>query len=51
MPHPLPPVKPPLVIEGELAERHIAARIAIERLSVAATTVPSLAWFLYGFVR
>ena len=51
VPHPLPPANPPLVIEGELLDRHVAATIAVERLSVATLTVPSLTWFLYGFVR
>jgi Fic family protein len=39
------------VVEGELFAKHVAATIAVERLSVAAVTVPSLTWFLYGFVR
>jgi Fic family protein len=51
VPHPLPPERPPLVVEGELFAKHVAATIAVERLSVAAVTVPSLTWFLYGFVR
>lgn len=51
IPHPLPPAQPPLVIDGELSEKHVAAMIAVERLSVAGVTVPSLTWFLYGFVR
>lgn len=51
IPHPLPPVNPPLVIEGELLDRHVAATIALERLSVATLTVPSQTWFLYGFIR
>ena len=51
IPNPLPPANPPLAIDGALAAKHVAAMIAIERLSVAAMTVPSLTWFLYGFVR
>jgi Fic family protein len=51
VPHPLPPAKPTLVIEGELLDKQVAATIAVERLSVAAVTVSSLTWFLYGFVR
>lgn len=51
IPNPLPPANPPLSIDGDLASKHLAAMIAIERLSVAAMTVPSLTWFLYGFVR
>lgn len=46
VPHPLPPAKPPLVIEGSLSDKHIAATIAIQRLSVAGMTVPSPGWFL-----
>lgn len=51
VPHPLPPVDPPLVIEGELADRHAAALAAIELLRVAGAMVPDPGWFLYGFVR
>ncbi|MFM8224440.1 MAG: Fic family protein, partial [Planctomycetaceae bacterium] len=51
LPYPLPPAQPPLVIDGELFEKHLAATIALERLSVAAVTIPSLTWFIYGFVR
>lgn len=51
LPHPLPPAKPPLAIEGERAELHVAALTALARLSVAGSMVPSTDWFLYGFVR
>ena len=51
VPAPLPPKKPAIVIDGTLGDKHIAAIIAMERLGVASTTVPSLTWFLYGFVR
>ncbi len=51
VPYPLPPVKPAVVIDSDLTGRLIAATIGIERLAVASTTVPSLTWFLYGFVR
>lgn len=51
VPHPLPPADPPLVIEGELAERHAAALAAVGRLRVAGAMVPDPGWFLYGFVR
>lgn len=40
-----------LEVAGPLAERHYAATAAVARLNVAAQTVPSLQWFLYGFVR
>jgi Fic family protein len=51
IPHPLPPAKPPLEIEGEIAGLHAAAQTALARLGVAAAIVPSTDWFLYGFVR
>jgi Fic family protein len=51
LPHPLPPAKPPLRVEGELAGLHAAAVAAVGRLGVAAAMVPSANWFLYGFVR
>ena len=51
VPHPLPPRKPPLLIEGQLAELHIGALAAVERLAIAGSMVPSANWFLYGFVR
>uniref|UniRef100_A0A7C4LL05 Fic family protein n=1 Tax=Schlesneria paludicola TaxID=360056 RepID=A0A7C4LL05_9PLAN len=51
VPYPLPPKDPPLEIAGKLLERHLAAAAAVERLNVAAATVPSTEWFLYGFVR
>lgn len=51
VPRPLPPARPVLRIEGELAERHAAAVAAIGRLEIAGTMVPSPDWFLYGFVR
>ena len=51
IPHPLPPRRPVLRIEGRLAEGHDRAVAAIGRLEVAAAMVPNAAWFLYGFVR
>lgn len=51
VPHPLPPVGPPLAIEGDLADRHAAAVAAIRLLRVAGAMVPDPGWFLYGFVR
>jgi Fic family protein len=51
VPHPLPPKRPVLRIEGELAERHAEAVAAVGRLEVAGAMVPSPNWFLYGFVR
>jgi len=51
VPHPLPPKRPILRVEGELAERHAEAASAVSRLEVAGAMVPSPDWFLYGFVR
>ena len=51
VPHPLPPTRPVLRIEGELADLHAEAVAAIGRLEIAGTMVPSPDWFLYGFVR
>ncbi|MBX3323124.1 MAG: Fic family protein [Phycisphaeraceae bacterium] len=51
VPHPLPPADPPLMIEGDLAERHAAAVAAMNLLRVAGAMVPDPGWFLYGFVR
>ncbi len=51
VPHPLPPKRPVLRIEQELAERHAEAQAAVSRLGVAGAMVPSPNWFLYGFVR
>lgn len=51
LPHPLPPKRPPLAIEGELARLHGGAMASLGRLAVAGAMVPSPNWFLYGFVR
>src|SRR5262245_32779282 len=51
IPRPLPPNRPPLVLEGALAQLHTDAVAAIGRLDVAGAMVPSPNWFLYGFVR
>ncbi len=51
IPHPLPPARPPLKVEGQIAALHAAAQTALARLGVAAAMVPSTDWFLYGFVR
>jgi Fic family protein len=50
-PLPLPPARPPLTIDGPLAELHASAQTELARLAVAGTLVPSPDWFLYGFVR
>lgn len=51
LPFPLPPRNPPLTIDGRLAERLRAAEQALARLDLAGEMVPSVDWFLYGFVR
>jgi Fic family protein len=51
VPHPLPPNRPALRIDGHLVPLHADALAAIGRLAVAGTMVPSADWFLYGFVR
>ena len=51
LPFPLPPRKPPLVLEGKLATLHTDAVAAVGRLGVAGAMVPSAHWFLYGFIR
>jgi len=51
IPHPLPPSRPALALDGESAARHAEAIAAMARLEVAGTMVPDADWFLYGFVR
>jgi Fic family protein len=51
IPHPLPPSRPRLAADGQLAELHASAQTELARLAVAGTMVPSTDWFLYGFVR
>ncbi|MEI7782227.1 MAG: Fic/DOC family N-terminal domain-containing protein, partial [Planctomycetota bacterium] len=51
MPHPLPPVRPELTLDGRLAALHADAVAALARLGVAGSMVPDADWFLYGFVR
>ena len=51
VPRPLPPGRPRLRIEGDLARQHADAVAALGRLAVAGDMVPSANWFLYGFVR
>lgn len=51
IPAPLPPDKPPLALEGRLADPLRRAQAALSRLELAGEMVPSLAWFIYAFVR
>ncbi|MDA0811872.1 MAG: Fic family protein, partial [Verrucomicrobia bacterium] len=51
VPHPLPPMEPPLEMD-ERMEKHLkAAEEALDRLELAGEMVPSLDWFIYAFVR
>ena len=51
VPYPLPPINPPLTLEGPLADRLRHAEQALARLDLAGEMVPSLDWFIYAFVR
>ena len=51
VPHPLPPARPELTLDGRLAALHANAVVALARLGVAGAMVPDADWFLYGFVR
>jgi len=50
VPFPLPPRDPPLDLSG-IAPRLHEACAAIDRLRLAGRLVPSISWFIYGFVR
>ena len=51
IPYDLPPRKPPLIIDGKLAQRLRDAEQALIRLDLAGDMVPSPNWFIYAFVR
>ncbi|MBM3997951.1 MAG: Fic family protein [Planctomycetes bacterium] len=51
VPDPLPPGAPPLELDGEQRELLAGAMSALSRLEVSGVLVPSIDWFLYGFVR
>jgi len=51
LPFPLPPSKPPLRLDGETQELLAQAEEALRRLNLASEMVPSVDWFVYGFVR
>jgi cell filamentation protein, protein adenylyltransferase len=51
LPHPLPPRLPPLEFTGELPQRLQDADRALAQLDLAGVMVPSIDWFLYGFIR
>jgi len=51
VPNPLPPRKPALKIDEEILVLLQKAEHALSRLALAGEMVPSLEWFIYGFVR
>ncbi len=51
IPAPLPPARPPLVLDERAKAALSDAMAALGRLGIAADMVPSADWFLYGFVR
>jgi len=51
VPHALPPVAPPILIDAARGERIRAAEQALVRLELAGEMVPSVDWFIYAFVR
>lgn len=50
LPVPLPPSNPPLRIDAKTAELLSDATTDLSRLALACSMVPSIDWFLYGFV-
>lgn len=51
VPFPLPPANPSLGIDDGMREKLRDAEEALRRLELAGAMVPSLDWFIYGFVR
>jgi Fic family protein len=51
VPHPLPPHDPALSLTPNALERLRQAEEGLRRLDLAGEMVPSLDWFVYGFVR
>ncbi|MEM6797768.1 MAG: Fic family protein [Acidobacteriota bacterium] len=51
VPLPVPPVKRTLEIDDCLQRLHALAMKQLDRLEIAGQLVPSVDWFLYGFVR
>lgn len=51
VPDGLPPASPPLAVDDEAAAAQRRAEQALARLDLAAGMVPSVSWFIYGFVR
>ena len=51
VPSPLPPIAPVLQLDEAMREQLRRAEEALLRLELAGEMVPSLDWFIYGFVR
>jgi Fic family protein len=51
VPLPLPPAKPPLTLDSDAMELLARAEQELSRLELAGEIVPSVDWFIYGFVR
>jgi len=51
VPHPLPPLDPALALDMGSLELLQKAEEGLRRLELAGEMVPSLDWFVYGFVR
>jgi len=51
IPAPLPPKDPALDLSGTRETLLTEAQASLERLSLAGRLVPSIEWFIYGFVR
>ena len=51
VPQPLPPVDPPLSLDSEALALLGRAERELSRLELAGEMVPSVDWFIYGFVR
>ncbi len=51
VPKPLPPANPRLALDAETGRLLVRAEHELGRLAVAGEMVPSVEWFIYGFVR
>jgi Fic family protein len=51
VPRPLPPAEPPLSLDSETLALLGRAERELSRLELAGEMVPSVDWFIYGFVR
>lgn len=51
VPNPLPPTDPPLSVDDDTGRLLQRAEHELARLELASEMVPSVEWFIYGFVR